>query len=101
MSNGIHNFLDLSNGHLPQGDFDSINMIDGPLTIRNFEYGFSIWMPSNDRKYINEILTEVEEDYKISTAFRKIMLYALENDCWLINFDADAEQIDNLDYYDW
>ena len=101
MSNGIQKFLDLSTGHLPQKEFERLsNFNDSALTVFNHEHGLIIWLP--DKENWNEIKQNFEQDYNWSPDnLDKIMQHAYKHNCWLINFDQDAEQIDELEYYDW
>ena len=97
----VQKFLDLSTGHIPPGDLirlAEINRTYIPIRLTSHEYGWSIWLP--DQAEIDGVLDLLEDQCKMTSALRKIFDYAYKHGCWMVNFDCDAEQIDELDYFD-
>jgi hypothetical protein len=104
MSNdAIHNFLDCSTGHLVKEDVNKLDALKDsdihPCRVTNHLYGWYVWMPGNDA--FEEAVEEWQNQYGFSSAFGNVLRYAQSKDCWLINFDRDAEQVDELEYFEW
>ena len=97
----IQKFLDLSTGHLPPGDLNRMGDIDRtyiPIRLTSHEYGWSIWLP--DQEEIDGILDLLEDQCEMTPALRNIFNYAYKYGCWMVNFDQDAERIDELEYFE-
>jgi hypothetical protein len=100
--NMIQKFLDLSTAHLPQKEFEQLSEFDdeSALTVIGHKHGLIIWLPDKDTW--DEIRQNFEQTYGWNPDnLDKIIQHAYAGDCWLINFDRDASQIDELEYYDW
>jgi len=104
-SHGIQLFLDLSTCHLPERDFEAIQAWheDSPIRVVHHEYGLIMFIsgaPAHSA-YDPSELDEYMAEKEIPAALKEIIRYARMHNCWLINFDRDAEKIDRLESYDW
>lgn len=92
----IAKYLDASIGHLPAvervilaegGPFDG-----GPRVIQH-DYGWWVNVP--------EFRTDFEDEWTNETpVLATVLRFAREHDCNWVNFDADAEQINGLTFYE-
>ena len=98
----IQKFLDLSTGHLPTEDRERLDQLaakDLPFRVFGNEYGWNIWLCGEGEQFEQNIeaLTDV---YGFTGALGTILRRAKELDCWMVNLDRDAEQLDDLAYWD-
>lgn len=98
----IKKFLDLSTGHLPANDRVSLEMDDEsdslPFRTAICEYGFSIWL--QDKDAMDKTIEVLENKLDYTDALGHVIRYAMRHDCGMINFDRDAERIEELEYFD-
>lgn len=104
----IQKFLDLSTGHLPVKDRERLEELinrDLPFRMFSHEYGWNVWLGGDGRsadtqKQFDQNIEALEEVYGLTEALGHVLRHALQHDCWMVNFDRDAERIDGLAYWD-
>ena len=98
----IQKFLDLSTGHLPVSDRERLNLLasrDLPFRVFDHKYGWNIWL-NGEGKQFDQNIKALEEVYGFTDALGHVLRYAKHHDCWMVNFDRDAERIEGLAYWD-
>jgi hypothetical protein len=91
----ITKMLDLSTGHVSKDTRDILDEArEGSLRFRHVRhtYGWIIWIGGM------EMFEDI--DFSPYPELREIYLYAVEEDCMLINFDADGD-IEGFPTFDW
>lgn len=82
--------LDLSTGHVPE-NFAKIKI---PFRRVSHTYGWILFLSTLD--------DEKDEKQLANHKFlSEIYKYAKKHDCNIVNFDADAESIDELEKFNW
>lgn len=97
----ILNYLDVSTAHMTARDNEILASVPNhmlPVTVTEHEYGYFVQF-SEDVPM--EDISEQSRAAGLSDAFVGVLRYARERHCFLINLDADAEQVDNLPAHDW
>lgn len=82
----VKKMLDLWMGHCPGPDIDF-----GDVRYANHEHGWVV--------FVNPAMLEHARSFP--DWLRPIMKKAIELDCILINFDTDAEQLEEFEVFDW
>jgi hypothetical protein len=96
---GVFNFLDASTGHITEDDSRLLGMHeDDSLFIRK-EFGWWVWIDVTDPESQDADLRKME----FSGAFRKLVRYAADNNCFWLNLDGDGAIIlgEGLPYNPW
>jgi hypothetical protein len=87
----IYNFMDISTGHLTDGDVALLNEEDLPFTVMTYEYG---WIVSTSLLMSADLVEEAVKELSaagLSPEFIAAARTAGERGCWLLRFDADAD----------
>lgn len=105
----VQKFLDASTRHITQQDNTLLlglrgdtSTLDGSLfPIRVIPHTYGWWVnvtsePGELDEYIRELTAA-----GMSEAFCTLLRYARERECWWINLDRDAEELDDLPTFDW
>jgi hypothetical protein len=92
----ILNFMDISTGHLTDGDVALLNEEELPFDVMAYEYG---WIVSTTRLMSPELVEEAIEEMSaagLSRAFITAARTAGERGCWLLRFEAEADLEEDL-----
>lgn len=97
----IRKVLDLSSAHLPEelgstGSWVNIASIAGLVVYPLSEYGWMLWVPSNDEEIAEHI-----SNYDIPAEVESLWRYARGHGCDYIIFDADGPVNEELAHWDW
>jgi len=98
----IEKFLDISTGHLPVKDRERLGALTNrtlPFRVFTHEYGWNVWLNGDDERLEHNI-EALEEVYGLTDALGHVLRYAKHHECWMVNFDRDAERIEGLAYWD-
>jgi hypothetical protein len=97
----ILSYLDLSTAHITLRDNELLGSVPNdvlPVTVTDNGYGyfvrFSEDVPLDD-------IAEQSRAIGLSDDFIGVLRYAKDNRCFLVNLDADAEQVDGLPVHFW
>ena len=99
MNTTIRNILVISTAHLSESTarhFDKATGSDLSAVGQPISYGYFMIAVENF-----EEMTEIDPELSEMPELEAISNYALENDCFMIRFDCDAEEIDSLETFDW
>jgi hypothetical protein len=85
----IHRYLDCSTAHLTEATMDALSadQVEGVVAMPYPPYGVFVSIPD-------------DEDVEIPEDLRQVLAFARANDCLLIRFDHDGDDVD-LPVYDW
>jgi hypothetical protein len=92
----IYNFMDISTGHLTDGDVELLNQEDLPFNVMTYEYG---WIVSTTSLMSVESADESIKEMSaagLSKEFIEAARTAGQRGCWLLRFDADADLEEGL-----
>ncbi len=91
---GVHRFLDASTAHLTEGDRYRMEQGFCPTHQIEHRHGWFVHVPLDEDEWA-KVEAEAHEA-GMSDGFMALMAYARTHDCWWINLDGDARQIDGL-----
>lgn len=88
----IQKYLDISTAHVPF-NFDKIKI---PFRRVKHEYGWILYVTDElDENDVNSLINDG------NGFIIEIWKFAKSNDCNLVNLDADAEVVDELQQFEW
>lgn len=100
----IHQYLDLSTGHLPPSERSRLDQVGTPDERQRRPLKLPKTVMHGEGWWVN-----VPTDFMVQTAvdavkagcptLANILNYAHERGCWWINFDVDAERLGDLPYF--
>lgn len=98
----INKFLDLSTAYITEEDSHKLHekRISLPHVITH-KYGYFVHVTLDKAEAANTVLQLTKDGF--SKAFIDLYQYAVENECWWINFDMIAEQEEDgrFPVFDW
>lgn len=83
----VSRFLDLSTSHIPDDQW--VDPDFGEMRSSEHEYGFTVYLS-------HAVDYEAGETADVPDWFRPIWDLAIKNECSMVNFDRDAQVVDDL-----
>lgn len=102
----IQKFLDISTGHMQRHDDELLTFeVDTPassfpLRVIGHDYGYWVRVPLGGEdvliSHVNDLL-----ELGFSDDFINLLKAAAKEGCWWINFDCDADTVENFPLFNW
>jgi hypothetical protein len=97
----IRRIVDISTANITQEDSEVLTVLAvGNAAVHDTGYGFIVWVPSEQVDLEDHIHTYRETE-GLSESFCEALRFAFRNGCEFVNFDCDAEIIEELEKHDW
>lgn len=97
----VHTYIDMSTSHVSAGTMllleHGIKPVGWPaMTIAPYEYGVFVTVPPRpDDDEGEEAWLDLPSD------LAAVLLFARAQDAYVVRLDADGDQVDGLDVFDW